>query len=141
MKIQTKCLTGIALDWAVAVALGGTDFYYDTVGTYWITLEGKDRALRKGWAQSFTPSTDREQGGLISEEEGINIFRYHKLDENAPWVWCAHKVVPRRDEDGFEYSAALTLDGPTPLVAAMRCLVAIKLGDEIEVPDVLFNGQ
>jgi hypothetical protein len=27
--------------------------------------------------------------------------------------------------------------GPTPLVAAMRCYVASKLGDEVEVPDEL----
>lgn len=27
--------------------------------------------------------------------------------------------------------------GPTPLIAAMRCFVASKLGDEVEVPDEL----
>ena len=27
--------------------------------------------------------------------------------------------------------------GPTPLIAAMRCYVAYKLGDEIEVPEEL----
>lgn len=31
----------------------------------------------------------------------------------------------------FEYS------GPTPLIAAMRCYVASKLGDDVEIPDVL----
>ena len=27
--------------------------------------------------------------------------------------------------------------GPTPLIAAMRCYVASKLGDEVDVPDEL----
>jgi hypothetical protein len=28
-------------------------------------------------------------------------------------------------------------DGPTPLIAAMRCYVASKLGDEIDIPEEL----
>ena len=32
-------------------------------------------------------------------------------------------------------TAALT--GPTPLIAAMRCYVASKLGDEVNVPEDL----
>ena len=36
-------------------------------------------------------------------------------------------------EDGMNYIAF----GPTPLVAAMRCYVASKLGDEIDVPKEL----
>ena len=28
-------------------------------------------------------------------------------------------------------------EGPTPLIAAMRCYVASKLGDEVEVPEEL----
>jgi hypothetical protein len=27
--------------------------------------------------------------------------------------------------------------GPTPLIAAMRCYVASKMGDEVDVPDEL----
>ncbi len=30
--------------------------------------------------------------------------------------------------------------GPTPLIAAMRCYVASKLGDEIEIPEELKCG-
>ena len=29
--------------------------------------------------------------------------------------------------------------GPTPLIAAMRCFVASKLGDEVDVPDELIK--
>jgi hypothetical protein len=27
--------------------------------------------------------------------------------------------------------------GPTPLIAVMRCYVALKLGDEVEIPEEL----
>jgi hypothetical protein len=43
--------------------------------------------------------------------------------------------------DGFEWWARIWADedyeGPTPLIAAMRCYVASQLGDEVEVPDEL----
>ena len=29
--------------------------------------------------------------------------------------------------------------GPTPLIAAMRCFVASKLGDEVEVPNEIVS--
>lgn len=40
-----------------------------------------------------------------------------------------------------EWTALLWLnktkqDGPTPLIAAMRCFVASKLGDEVEIPEL-----
>jgi len=35
------------------------------------------------------------------------------------------------------YGEPCYLSGPTPLVAAMRCFVASKLGDEIEIPKEL----
>jgi hypothetical protein len=31
-------------------------------------------------------------------------------------------------------------DGTTPLIAAMRCYVASKLGDEVEIPVELIKG-
>lgn len=31
------------------------------------------------------------------------------------------------------------LIGPTPLIAAMRCFVASRLGDEIEIPEELLK--
>jgi hypothetical protein len=36
------------------------------------------------------------------------------------------------------YEGQITyLDGPTPLIAAMRCYVASKLGDDINIPEEL----
>jgi hypothetical protein len=67
----------------------------------------------------YSPSTDWAQGGPIIEREGLTIT----FQQNH--VWAA-----QTDDDLFE-------GGPTPLIAAMRCYVASKLGDEVELPEEL----
>lgn len=116
--MKTNELTGTALDWAVAKCEGATDFWFDTVATYWVKLNGIDRALRYGWAQSYLPSTDWAQGGPIIERENIQL-------EWHGHYWMAHI---RAAEESY---------GPTPLTAAMQCYVAYKLGDEVDVPNEL----
>ena len=111
MKVSE--LSGAALDWAVAKCEGATDFWFDTVATHWVKLHGQDRALRYGWAQSYLPSTDWSQGGPIIERERIS--------------WA----------DFGKFFKAGDYKGPTPLIAVMRCYVASKLGDEIDLPKEL----
>ena len=65
-----------------------------------------------GWA------TDWAQGGPIIERERIEL-------EHDGFIWWARI---KADED---YS------GPTPLIAVMRCYVASKLGDEVQLPEEL----
>ena len=68
----------------------------------------------------WKPSTDWAQGGPIIERERIETFI--------------------RDEEWYSYSSlSLPMDfhGDTPLIAAMRCYVASKLGDEVEIPEEL----
>lgn len=120
-KLKTAELTGAALDWAVAKCEGATDLRYDTVATFWVTLNGKDRALSKGWAQSFIPSTDWSQGGPIIEREDISI----QGTDEGHIAWMPGKEA---------------VEGPTLLIAAMRCFVASKLGDEVEVPEELVTS-
>ena len=122
--MKTSELTGIALDWAVAKCEGATDFWFDTVATHWVKLDGKDRALRYGWAQSYLPSTNWAQAGPIIDREKISI------DYRDTFDWWVAYVNGGTDE---EYGCT----GPTPLIAAMRCYVASKLGDEIEIPKEL----
>lgn len=117
MLVRTEELTSDALDWAVA------------------RCEGLD--LEHGLTDDERYSTDWAQGGPIIEREGINPFRYNKLDPEAPYVWGAHKVVPRPNMEGSTNMVALCLDGPTPLIAAMRCFVASRLGDEVDIPEEL----
>lgn len=82
-------------------------------------------------------STDWSQGGPIIEREGISTFKHNKLDDREPDKWCAHKVVPRPNMEGGFNMTAIAIDGPTPLIAAMRCYVASKLGNTVEIPKEL----
>ena len=107
MKIKTQDLTGAALDWAVAKCEG--DEFVAEPGVNGIGME----------YEATRYSTDWAQGGQIIEREGISIYRM------TP-DWSA----------AYNPSGAAQ-DGPTPLIAVMRCLVAAKLGDEVEVPDEL----
>jgi hypothetical protein len=107
-------LTNLALNWAVARANGNTNAF------------GID-----GWS----PSTNWAQGGPIIEREGISVmlsFRdsYAEGANAKPSGWCARKYQYGVLSEPLSY-------GPTPLIAAMRCFVASKLGDDIDVPNEL----
>jgi hypothetical protein len=62
-------------------------------------------------------STDWSQGGPIIEREELSRLRCYGTNE---WECLTGEVV---------------CEGSTPLIAAMRCYVASKLGDEIEIPE------
>jgi len=115
--MNTSELTGAALDWAVAKCRG--------VGVWYDHLP---RVLRKaqGNEGEYAPSDDWAQGGPIIEREFIELTTTNR--SNAE-IWEA--IFPGRGED------AVVQYAPTPLIAAMRCYVASKLGDEVEVPDEL----
>jgi hypothetical protein len=119
MKVKTSELQGAALDWAVAQC----EYF----------------PVRYGFDDNCPEySTNWEQGGPIIEREKLGVW------------WATHYV----DDDGVEYGnhwycetgctdenydAQHIAEGPTPLVAAMRCYVASKLGDEVEVPDEIVS--
>lgn len=86
-----------------------------------IALQGGQ--LRPDYNPRYAPehSTDWAQGGPIIERE--NIWLTHHV---AAKMHGAHKG----DEHWFQR-------GPTTLVAAMRCYVASKLGDEVNIPEEL----
>jgi hypothetical protein len=104
--MKTNELTGDALDWAVAKA------------------EGRKETDLGWWWYSYTPSNNWSQGGPIIERmyrEGLRL----KLNE-----------YPRGEESKFVASITTPNEfyfGPTPLIAAMRCYVASKLGNEVEI--------
>ena len=68
-------------------------------------------------------STDWAQGGPIIEREGFELCRIESSAFEIEWR-------AQIDCDCRSY-------GPTPLIAAMRCYVASKLGDEVDVPKEL----
>ena len=68
-----------------------------------------------------------EHGGPIIEREGITLdYDY----EGPTLMWGAKHFA-------FDGTVLQQEYGPTPLVAAMRCYVASKLGDDVDVPKEL----
>jgi hypothetical protein len=82
----------------------------------WLGNQAEVYVLKAG----FHPSTDWEQGGAIIEREMITVGPA-KHEGYMAWAW------PKAE--GFW--------GDTPLIAAMRCYVASKLGDEVQLPEGL----
>jgi hypothetical protein len=121
--MKTSELTGAALDWAVAKCEGHTVNLLEVKGQRFMRLHKY--------------SNDWAQGGPIIEREGINTFKYNKISNEEPDKWCAHKVVPRPNLEGSTNMTAIAPEGPTPLIAAMRCYVASKMGDDINIPEEL----
>lgn len=116
-KVKTTELTGAALDWTVAKVEGVSfvDMGYCDVPILYAVQ-----------AHQYSPSTRWELGGPIIERERIDT-----ISEMNHW-------------EGFKISNGIHLrtrsKGPTPLIAAMRCYVAFKLGDEIDIPEDLTNA-
>lgn len=115
--MKTSELTGAALNWAVAKCIWPDDigntvpFHYD--------------------GSSYAPSQNWAHGGPVIEREGITVQT--DPTDAIPEAWSAYFRDCLFNEDGTDYFR----NGPTPLIAAMRCYVASKLGDEVEVPEEL----
>lgn len=131
MKINTKDLTGAALDWAVAKCL--------SVRTY-ISPDGQilDADLvdmGTDGSQELNYSSRWALSGPIIEREISKLFKnvggtysaQIRHEENHPLV--SHKVL----------AGWTNASGPTMLIAAMRCYAASKLGDEIDMPEELLK--
>lgn len=138
--MKTTELIGPALDWAVAKAAGRmgqwirdearpltgiVDIDFDESGRLAVYVPGRQRVPYAPWS----PSTDWAQGGPIIERECLAL-------ECIGHCWEAYTMIEVADED-FLVPQSVSQTGPTPLIAAMRCYVASKLGDEVEVPEEL----
>jgi len=115
--MKTAELTGAALDWAVARCEGG-------VG---------ENQLLGAW---YAPSTDWAQGGPIIEREDIAI-------SPMPDGLCSAytpkgtRWMPQGEKTVEVFHWYFKQQGYTTLIAAMRCYVASKLGEEVDVPKEL----
>jgi hypothetical protein len=155
MKINTSELTRDALNWAIAKCEGytpGVITIEETIagqieqerlhGNRKEVIEFLDTVVRSrtlptlcniaedgykyvhvlhygGRSWPFQYSTDWAQGGPIIDREIISIV------EGPNGTWEAGK------RPGRFYG------GPTALISAMRCFVASKLGDTVDIPDDL----
>lgn len=119
--LKTNELIGRALAYAVGIAKGYKVEYWHTKSVA-ILSAGIPRGV------PWNPHIDWSQGGPIIEREGINTL-VHVTVNDVITEWKAGKDWPMSH---FPYYT-----GPTPLIAAMRCYVASKLGDEVEIPEEL----
>lgn len=118
--MKTSDLIGPTLDWAVAKCEGTTHLFdaHDVGRLHY--------------------STDWEQGGPIIDRELSKVLR------NVGGTWSAmilKDVSLTKEERGTSLALSRRAQwngaGLTPLIATMRCYVASKLGDTVEVPEEL----
>lgn len=79
------------------------------------------------WIDDFNTAryaVDWAQGGPIIEREKITL-EYPREDYWTARAWLGKPM---------EFACGT---GPTPLIAAMRCYVVSKMGDEVDVPNEL----
>jgi hypothetical protein len=137
--MKTSDLIGPALDWAVAKCeyihrTGTNTDWFDRSIPTWINagqelIDDKDDGSFEKWVLGGAYSEQWAQGGPIIEREEIGLKR------NAPCsIGCQWEASPSITAKGAGGKWGY---GPTPLIAAMRCYVASKLGDEIEIPEEL----
>jgi Protein of unknown function (DUF2591) len=149
MLIKTSELIGAALDWAVAKCEGRHE-----LATIWVEDDQYGNHIQR----PYSPSTDWAQGGPIIECEGISVIKLEHTYSVDSKGYTTSKRIPvfgavigeyfdtdqQRNSYGESYGdiyyvgGECVMQGPTLLIAAMRCYVASNLGNEVEVPDELF---
>lgn len=148
MKINVMKATIAQLNILVAMCDGLNVVHYrtwlETENDYW---KGKDCSFadsskpfryitEDGKTGDIAPyATSWQHGGPIVEREGLTVMRYSPscvdVTEDRTWYAC-------EDIHWDEYQAS-DAEGPTPLIAAMRCYVMSKLGKEVEVANELME--
>lgn len=145
--MKTSELTGTALDWAVAIAMGWTDVQITGFEQEGMREHPFFRPAKYfgqyhicGSGQQFQPSTDWEQGGMLIDhlqpqfiDRASMLDAWDILGDGVPprgiktwWLACA--PGPRVTKGGY---------GETHLIAMCRWLVRSRIGDNIEVPEGL----
>ena len=138
ITVETSYLKGPQLSWAVAKALKYEVHITEKSGA------PRREVLLKGLSVPFHPWGDWAVGGGIVESHRITILHTN----STPSHWYAilapsqptREVYGRRDQsrgEAYIVSPRHGEYGPTPLIAAMRCLVSRLLGPAVEVPEEL----
>lgn len=133
MKIKTSELEGVALDWAVAKAIGRIDqnpeYWFDEDGEpmiLWLSDSG-EKIGWEGMRENWNPSIDWSQCGPLLTENPCDI-EWYGVDGKA-LGWFA--TCDSGSGDRFV--------GHTCQQAICRAIVAAELGEEIDISDELVN--
>jgi hypothetical protein len=127
MKIKVAELEGAKLNYWVARAEGkkiriipsGLHPYGDMETEVFFSISDAGYFYTGGFDADleveYSPSADWSQGGPIIEREHITL-----------------DAKPSGTYDSIAFKGGKWIEGPTPLIAAMRCYVASKFGEEVE---------
>ena len=144
MKVKVAEASGPVLDYMVALALGH-NIVWDGIA-YWISDLNTSKLIGSKWKVcgkpcGWSPSTYGGDGMPIIEQERISCHPLHisgtaesGAEVAVPNGWVCF-YTPRL----FWQSVRFRQAGTTLLIAAMRCFVVSKLGEEVEVPDELLE--
>ena len=88
-----------------------------------------------------------KENGVLIDYMGIGLlFDSGSACREPGWFATPDDQCTQESYEGERFDPAFMVDesagtrGPTPLIAAMRCYVASKLGDEVDVPEEFLNG-
>jgi hypothetical protein len=125
--MKTSELSGAGLDWAVAIAEGWQHVTaQDNEGEYpWLAKHGKYQDPKY-----YRPTSNWMQGGAIIEREKISTWFCDSVIDAE-----TNEVVRGEAWYAETFEGEHGLAGQTALIAAMRCYVASKLGNEVEIPE------
>lgn len=129
--MKTADLTGAALDWAVAKAEGLLDSKEVVIYSYRSYDEfssplGFNPPVDVYYSNDYRPSTSWKHGGPLIDKYDINLWR----EGDAFFARLASaRLHPLSGVRSYSLQ-----EGPTKLIAAMRCLVTSQLGCEVDVP-------
>lgn len=135
MKINVDALdAGPPLDWAVATAEGVFTGIY---AGYRVINEKLCLVNDEGdvFNTPYCPSSMWSLGGPIIERE-MKVLSGRLTIRNESWASDKRETY-RAEYVGHNWEQLRVAYGPTPLVAAMRCFVASRLGRVIEIPEDL----
>ena len=123
--MKTSELTGDALVCAVAMCEGYTNLHkipgrWPHEPQWAMTPPRSEYGDMELW--EIGSDCDWAFFGPIIERESIGIYRDMRYAES---IWVGQMPFNQNHS------------GPTPLIAAMRCYVASKLGDEVKIPEEL----
>jgi Protein of unknown function (DUF2591) len=129
VKVKTSELTGAALDWAVAKAVGLLTG--ESGGVYTMFTLPDEQGHRPVWIDSeeiYSPSTDWSQLGPLMEK-----YLSELTNDDGCWVVTCFTGFA----DNIHYGFGRDFD--SKLVAVCRAIVDAVSGDEVEVPRELLG--
>jgi hypothetical protein len=129
--MKTSELTGDTLVWAVATCEGYTDLR--KIEGRWphephLAMMPPRREYGAMELWEIGSDCDWRFFGPIIEREEIAV----RFEPECHWLFAPPEATWLAN-----YNGVGEWHGPTPLIAAMRCYVASKLGDEVDVPEEL----